>query len=290
MAKKKAAKKTAKKTAKKKVTKKKVGKKTAKKAAKKTTKKPPKERVKTPTEILEAVPVGDIKEVKQLEGAVQDVQRVKPMAIVTEAQYESAAAQVIALDKLMKKIKGYWEPLRSATRHAWQATIDKEKEMLAPVESLRKETAGLVNHYLDLKEQERREEQLRKDQEAEEKRLKEEAALEKKIAAAEAKGADDTVEALQEELAMVDQSPEIVETVAKTTQVAQGGSVTRREVLEVTVVDAKAFLAEVVKGTAPETVIKFLDSKLEQFVKLGALKEFPGLKIVRKQGASFRGG
>lgn len=81
------------------------------------------------------------------------------LQVETQAQYESAAGFLKAIKERMAQVKAYWKQPKETARAAHKAICDREKAMLAPLESADNVTRGAMKQYLSIVEARRKAEQ-----------------------------------------------------------------------------------------------------------------------------------
>ncbi len=226
----------------------------------------------------------------ELETEVKSLIAVASEIVVDDQDsLEYAQEQVIALDGLKKKVVAWWENLKKPAHDHWKQIVEREKSMLAPIQSRRDTLARSISTYLTEQERIRREEQRKAEEEAERIAAEERARLAKEAEAAIESGDDQAAEMLIEEAEMVEAAPVVLAPTVEKTVKTSTGTMSQKNEVEVTVVDLLALCKEIAEGRAPVTLIKAQDGKIKSWVKLQGHTKFPGLSITEKVAASFRG-
>lgn len=90
----------------------------------------------------------DVKEEARLGGEVSAIQtKVGAIVITDAASYEAAADAVKDVKTLSKAVKAFWEPLRKATKAAYDTVIAKRKAMMEPLDSAEAAIKGKMSAY-----------------------------------------------------------------------------------------------------------------------------------------------
>jgi hypothetical protein len=71
---------------------------------------------------------------EQKSSAVKIYEQAKILTIDSALDYDGAAEFTKQVKNLSKRIKDYWEPLKKSARASWQSLVDREKELLKPLE------------------------------------------------------------------------------------------------------------------------------------------------------------
>lgn len=200
--------------------------------------------------------------------------------VVTDQQTYTSAGEVgKALKSLEKEITDYFAPMKKAAHDAHKSITKKESDELAPVKEAMDIVRKTMNVYIQEQDKIRQEAERKARIAAEEEARKERERLEKQALAAMEKGKDEKAESLMEQAEMVYAAPvTVAPTVDKTVRTESGNIVQARE-LQITVVDVKAFIAELVKRNVAPTMIDIKAGPLKAWVKANAIVSFPGLHI-----------
>ena len=100
-----------------------------------------------------------------LEKEVTEVeQAAKGIVIKNQADYESASEFLKSVKQTLKKVEGYWEPLRESAYKTYNDILTKKKEMIGPLKSAEKILKSTMGTFLNEQEKKRKaqEEALRK--------------------------------------------------------------------------------------------------------------------------------
>jgi hypothetical protein len=196
------------------------------------------------------------------------LEQAKTLAIKTPEDYQRVGEFVLVTTAMIKKIKEYFKPLKTAADRAHAAICDREKQELSiPVQA---DTMGriMLRGYQEEQDRIRIEAQRKAELAAQEVARKEQERLLEKAAKADAQGKTDKAEALMEQAENVYVEPVVVApTVEKTVQL-NGGSVTIKKDLEIKVIDLQELCRAIGQGSVPTTVIAALEGKLKAWFKI----------------------
>lgn len=90
------------------------------------------------------------------EPAIETEQKTSALKIYEQAQllninnptdYDGAAAFTKQVKSLSNRIKDYWEPLKKSARASWQSLVDREKELLTPLDKAEAEVKAKMAAY-----------------------------------------------------------------------------------------------------------------------------------------------
>lgn len=200
-------------------------------------------------------------------------EQARTIQVVDAASRNAAAAFVITVKGMIKERTAYHEPLTKKAYETWQEARNMMKNETDPMKEAVQITENQIRAY---------DERVRADREAEEARLRAEAEaernkIEKQIEKAHAKNDLDKVESLTEKAASIidptlNKGPARVKT-------SDGGSLSGREDIEVSIVDPKAVIDAISRGEIPITVVDFKLATLKQWIKSAGLKQVPGVSI-----------
>jgi hypothetical protein len=84
---------------------------------------------------------------EQKSSALKILEQAKLMNINTAQDYDGAAEFTKQVKKLSKRIKDYWDPLKKSARASWQSLVDREKELLSPLEKAEAEVKKKMADY-----------------------------------------------------------------------------------------------------------------------------------------------
>lgn len=107
---------------------------------------------------------------KQLEkSGLLAVNTAQGMRIESTQDYEQAGKFLLEIKNRVKKIKDYWAPTKAAAKAAHQAVVDREKEMLLPLnDAERIIKASMTNYQLAVEKARREAEEAAKKRQREE--------------------------------------------------------------------------------------------------------------------------
>ena len=201
------------------------------------------------------------------------------LTICDQATYAAAGEVGKSLKALKSKITDYFAPMKKAAHEAHKAITKKESDELAPVEEAMEVVRKTMNIYIQEQDRIRKEAERKAQAEAEEVARKERERLEKQALAAMEKGKDEKAESLMEKAEAVYAAPVTIEPVVEKTVHTASGNITQTKELQITITDAKAFIAELVKRNVAPTMIDIKPGPLKAWVKANAIESFPGLHI-----------
>lgn len=214
--------------------------------------------------------------------------QVKSVVITNQESFTNAGNITLTIDGMIKQVKEYWKEPKEKAFQAHKAITAKESEMLGPLKEMRNMVQKKISAYLTEIDRKRKEEQAKLDEQRRKQEETERKKLEERAARAEESGKTEKAEALREKAEEVYIPPVVVQPeVEKTTRI-ESGTISQKTVLELTVTDPMAVVKAVAQGQAPITTIKIEEAKLKAFIKLSALKEFPGCEIREVIDAQFR--
>ncbi|HBC93674.1 MAG TPA: hypothetical protein DCZ10_12475 [Pelotomaculum sp.] len=84
---------------------------------------------------------------EQKSSALKILEQAKLLSINSPTDYDGAAAFTKQVKSLSKRIKDYWEPLKKSARASWQSLVDREKELLTPLEQAETEVKKKMAAY-----------------------------------------------------------------------------------------------------------------------------------------------
>lgn len=204
---------------------------------------------------------------------------------VTDAQSYAAAGELgKGLKALEKEITEYFEPLRVAAKVNYDAILKKKNDELAPVTEAMTIVRSTINVYIQEQERIRQEAERKARVESEEAARKEREKLLAQAEKAIEKGKDERAESLLDKADNVYAEPvSVVATVEKTVR-TESGNITQAKETQITVVDMKAFISELIKRNSAMTMIEVKAGPLKAWVKANAIESFPGLTIKQTVG------
>lgn len=92
--------------------------------------------------------------------------QVDAMVVSNDVGYAAAAELLKRVKKAQTAVKNYWEPLRKSAKAAYDAVVEKKKNMLDPIEKAEKVLKSKMGEYAMELERRQREEALRQQAEA----------------------------------------------------------------------------------------------------------------------------
>jgi hypothetical protein len=84
---------------------------------------------------------------EQKSSAMKILEQAKLLNINTAQDFDGAAEFTKQVKKLSKRIKDYWDPLKKSARASWQTLVDREKELLTPLEQAETEVKKKMAAY-----------------------------------------------------------------------------------------------------------------------------------------------
>jgi hypothetical protein len=84
---------------------------------------------------------------EQKSSAIKILEQARYLTITTAQDYDRAAEFTKQVKSLSKRIKNYWEPLKKSARASWQSLVDREKELLTPLEKAETEVKTKMAAY-----------------------------------------------------------------------------------------------------------------------------------------------
>jgi len=84
---------------------------------------------------------------EQKSSVVKIYEQAQMLTINTAQDYDGAAEFTKQVKALSKRIKDYWEPLKKSARASWQSLVDREKELLKPLEQAENEVKKKMAAY-----------------------------------------------------------------------------------------------------------------------------------------------
>lgn len=196
--------------------------------------------------------------------------------------YEYAGEVVVDMDRTIKKIEGFWQPLKRRAHEAWRGLCDKENEMLATLRSARQALAAKMSAWATEQEKQRRIAEEKAKLEAKAREAEERQRLEAAAKTAQNEGSQEMADLFRHQSENVIVTPEPVAPIVPKTQNAGTGSVIQRKELNVEVTDTMAFLRAAIsgQGSVPlEKLITIRGGDLKSWAKLHGVKSYPGLSI-----------
>jgi hypothetical protein len=84
---------------------------------------------------------------EQKSSVVKIYEQAKILTINSPVDYEGAAEFTKQVKSLSKRIKDYWAPLKKSARASWQSLVDREKELLTPLDQAEAEVKKKMAAY-----------------------------------------------------------------------------------------------------------------------------------------------
>lgn len=213
---------------------------------------------------------------EQKSSAMKILEQARYLNITSAADYEAAAEFTKQVKALSKRIKDYWAPLKKAARDAWQSLVDREKELLKPLEQAEAEVKTKMAAY-----QRKVQEEERAARELAEKLKREEA---ERLLAEAAKAAEQGNE-MEAEIILA--QAEIIETSqpAVQMQAPKATGVSTRTLYRGRIVDESKVPVEVA-GVVIRPVDLAAINKLAQASK--GKVQIPGIEVYEEQSVAVR--
>ncbi len=227
---------------------------------------------------VNALPIqaGATIENEQKSSALKILEQAQYLTITTAADYDSAAEFTKQVKNLSKRIKQYWEPLKKSARASWQSLVDREKELLTPLEKAEAEVKTKMAAYQRKAQEEERAARLLAE------KLKREET--ERLLAEAARAAEEGRE-MESEILLA--QAEIIETTQPTVQVQapKAMGVSTRTLYRARVID-EAKVPVKVAGVVIRPVDLSAVNKLAQASK-GKI-QIPGIEIYEEQSVAVR--
>lgn len=213
---------------------------------------------------------------EQKSSAMKILEQARYLNITSAADYEAAAEFTKQVKSLSKRIKDYWEPLKKSARASWQSLVDREKELLKPLEQAEAEVKTKMAAY-----QKKVQEEERAARELAEKLKREEA---ERLLAEAAKAAEQGNE-MESEILLA--QAEIMEASqpAVQMQTPKATGVSTRTLYRARIIDESKVPVEVA-GVVIRPVDLAAINKLAQASK-GKI-QIPGIEIYEEQSVAVR--
>lgn len=84
---------------------------------------------------------------EQKSSVIKILEQAQLLAINSPTDYDGAAEFTKQVKKLSKRIKDYWKPLKDSARASWQSLVDREKELLTPLDQAETEVKKKMAAY-----------------------------------------------------------------------------------------------------------------------------------------------
>lgn len=213
---------------------------------------------------------------EQKSSAVKIYEQAQMLTINTAQDYDGAAEFTKQVKSLSKRIKDYWEPLKKSARASWQSLVDREKELLTPLEKAEAEVKAKMAAY-----QRKVQEEERAARELAEKLKREEA---ERLLAEAARAAEQGNE-MEAEIILA--QAEIIETSqpAVQMQAPKATGVSTRTLYRAKIIDESKVPTEVA-GVVIRPVDLSAINKLAQASK--GKVQIPGIEIYEEQSVAVR--
>ena len=213
---------------------------------------------------------------EQKSSAIKILEQAKILTINNPTDYEGAAEFTKQVKTLNKRIKDYWEPLKKSARASWQSLVDREKELLTPLEQAETEVKKKMAAYQRKVQEEERAARLLAEKL---KREESERLLQQATEAAE-KGNEMESEILLAQAEIIETTKPVIQMQAPT---ARG--ISTRTMYKAKIVDESKVPVEVAGVTIRPVDISAIN-KLAQASK-GKL-QIPGIEIYTEDSVSVR--
>lgn len=207
--------------------------------------------------------------------------------VIDQDTFKAAGEFGKSLKALQKSIEDYFEDSIKKAHAAHKSLVAlRDKELKPVLEAMSTLRTGM-NKFLQDQERIRQEEERKRRLEEEERARKERERLEAQAVKAIAAGKDEKADSLLEQAENVYVAPVTVAPKVETARF-DGGNVGQVKELQITVLDAKAFLNALCSRGMSPTMIEIKAAPLKAWVKANDLKSFPGLAIVETVAARIR--
>jgi hypothetical protein len=213
---------------------------------------------------------------EQKSSALKILEQARLLSINNPTDYDGAAEFTKQVKSLSRRIKDYWAPLKKSARASWQSLVDREKELLTPLEQAESEVKKKMAAYQKKVQEEERAARLLAD------RLKREEA---ERLLAEAEKAIDEGREMESEILFA--QAEIIETSTPAIQIqaptAKG--ISTRTMYKARIINDKLVPVEVAGVTIRPVDLSAIN-KLAQASK-GKL-QIPGIEIYTEDSVAVR--
>lgn len=172
-----------------------------------------------------------------------------------------------------------FEPLRLKTKASYDEVLKQKRIVCEPYEQAIKIIGDAINAYATRLENERRAAQAKAEAIA---RAAAEVERQKLLERAAAAKTESKQEELLERAENVYVEPVLVERQVERTVKTEGGKMTQRKELEVSLADMKLLCTEIAAGRVPATVVDIKLANLKLWIKAMGIKQCPGLSIREK--------
>ena len=233
-------------------------------------------------ELAKVIPINPEADLEQQ--ALTLYEKVLSISISDQDSYAAAGEVGKGLKELEKKIIDYFEPLRVTAKANYDAVLEKKNAELAPVKEAMDVLRKTMNIFIQEQERIRQEQERIARVAAEEAAKKEREKLLAQAVKAEEKGKDERAESLMEKAEAVYAEPVAVMPVIDKTIRTSAGNITQAKETQITVIDAKAFISELIKRNMALTMVEVKAGPLKAWVKANGFESFPGLSIKQTVG------
>lgn len=223
----------------------------------------------------------------QAEG-VSLIEAAQSIRIVDQASRESAMVFRANVNGAVKKIKSFFEPIKTKAHAAWKAICNQENELTGKFEEAKqiidREITRDFNEQRRLQEESERKVKL----EAEEKEKKEREKLESQALKEMEKGNFDKAEqkldaASRVFVPVISPVPPPLRTIK-----VNGVSATMVSDLEIIITDPISFFREIANGKLPLHLAEIKLNEVKKYAKAMRVEQIPGLRITKTSRVSSR--
>ncbi len=201
------------------------------------------------------------------------IEQARGLQVTNTASRTAAAAFIITVKGMIKEREAHHAPLIKMAHTTWKEAIKNKDGEVDPMNESVTITENQIRAYDERVRAERETEEARLRAEAEAERIK----IEKQIEKAHAKNDLEKVESLTEKAASI-VDPNLNKEPARV-KTADGGSLSEKQDIEVSITDLKAVVDAVSRGEIPITVIDIKLTIMKQWIKSSGLKHVPGVLI-----------
>lgn len=214
------------------------------------------------------------------------IEKAKSLKIINDEGMEEARDFIKSIKALVKEVNGDFDPIVEAAHKTHKEAVARRKKHLDPLQEAEKTAKAAMGNYLDLKEQQEREEaaeQQRLQEVEDKKRLK---SLEGKLGRREARGDEEGAEGIREEIEEVGETTAYI---PETTSKPGVKGVSGRKVRIPIVANKQAIISAVARGEAPDSIIDINMGQLKKYVNMGNNMRVAGVNITTDRNISIRG-
>ena len=229
----------------------------------------------------------ETKAIKMYESqGVELLTNANAITITDDASRTEAAQFVAATRKTIKVIDEEFKPDIQKAHELHKDLLSRSKRLKEPFQAAQRVVDGKIKTDFLEQDRIRRAEQRKADQEAEAERMRQQEAEDDELSQLIEEGDMEGAEALLESEVVV--APIVpVAKVEKTIRV-DGGSITMRKDIEVTVVDKDAIIRAVMAQKLPNTLLDVNVGAAKRYAKAAGITSMPGFRIAETVVSSGR--